>query len=71
VMLLETGSRRPLAWFAGITIGATLFLTWRRQRKLAALEKLRFEEEALDTIFGGFNLSEGFAAGSAESRQLR
>jgi hypothetical protein len=71
VMLLETGSRRPLAWFAGITIGATLFLTWRRHRKLAALEKLRFEEEALDTIFGGFNLSEGFAAGSAESRQLR
>ena len=53
-------------------IATAVALMWaQRRRFLQGLSGLRFEEEDPDTLFAGFQLSEGFAATNKEVRQLR
>jgi hypothetical protein len=70
-ILLPARTWAPLLYFSGSVAIAVACLTWNRHRLLRLQSGLKFEEEPLDEMFSGFNLSEGFAAGTKESRTLR
>ena len=70
-ILLVARTRQPLVYFSLFILTSIAGFTWVRHRRLAAVSGFRYEEEPTDTMFAGFNLSEGFAAASKESRQLR
>jgi hypothetical protein len=53
---------KPLLFFCIVATAAGAALVYRRQRMLAALGEIRFEEEDPDLMFQGFNLSEAMAA---------
>jgi hypothetical protein len=67
--------RRPLAMplivFTTLTIGTSVLLAVIRRRRLRALPGLIYQEEDPASLFRGFQLSEGFAAATEETRQLR
>jgi hypothetical protein len=70
-VFLEARTWEPLAYFVLLTTISIALLTWTRRRSLRSEAGFKFEEDPLDEMFAGFNLSEGFAAGTKESRQLR
>jgi hypothetical protein len=70
-VLFKARTVEPLAYFVLFVAIVIAFLTWSRHHRLRLQSGLRFEEEPLDEMFAGFNLSEGLAAGTKESRQLR
>jgi hypothetical protein len=53
---------KQLLLFCTVAAAAGAVLVYRRQRMLAALGEIRFEEEDPDRMFQGFNLSEAMAA---------
>jgi hypothetical protein len=55
----------------GIVATAIVALTIHRHRRLASLTGFKFAEEDPDTLFSGFQLSEGFAATTESARRLR
>jgi hypothetical protein len=69
--LLRDFSLTPLVVFAVIVAGAIGVFATLRHLELGRIEGFVFEGEDPESIFGGFHLSEGFAAGTEESRQLR
>jgi len=69
--LFNGSSLVPLMVFT-VSIGSAIgLLAIHRRKHLIALSGFRFEEEDPDSMFAGFQLSEGFAAASKEARQLR
>jgi len=64
---------RPRALVIFLSLIATIVIVlWiHRSLYLRGLQGFRFEEEDSDTLFTGFQLSEGYAATSKEVRQLR
>jgi hypothetical protein len=69
--LFNGSSLGPLVVFA-VSIGSAIgLLAIHRRRHLATLSGFRFEEEDPDSMFAGFQLSEGLAAAPKEARQLR
>jgi hypothetical protein len=61
----------PILIFAAATLGTALALSAVRRLRLRFAQGLVFEEEAPDALFGGFRLSEGFAAATDDARHLR
>ncbi len=62
---------RAFAVFTVVIGSAIAFLTIRRRARLAELPGFSYQGEDPAAIFGGFNLSEGYAAASEEARKLR
>ena len=59
LLLIERPSR--LVSFVLVSLAVVAGLTELRRRRLAGLQGFRFEEEDPDTMFAGFQLSEGLA----------
>jgi hypothetical protein len=69
--LLRDFSLTPLVVFSVIVAGTIGVFATLRHLELVRIAGFVFEGEDPESIFGGFHLSEGFAAGTEESRQLR
>jgi hypothetical protein len=63
--------RRAVTIFIAVVASAIAILTARRRRRLSELRGFRYEGEDPSAIFGGFNLSEGYAAATESARKLR
>ena len=63
--------QRAVTIFIGVAVSAIVILTVRRHRRLAELRGFRYEGVDPGAIFGGFNLSEGYAAATESARKLR
>jgi hypothetical protein len=69
--LLRSFRATPLVVFTALTLGVALGLAVTRHRRLESVTGFTFQEEDPDSMFKGFDLSEGFAAAPEDARHLR